>query len=175
MLEEDTVFPSVLDLDPHERINQLQDETAHLSPEELLHKGFAAFQANDSLLALVCLERAAAVIDTPELSSTLAFCLAKELARFDRAVPLCRAAMAKEPDNTLHYLLMGRILLMQGKKPEAIDVLNEGLGHGADARIIADLQLLGYRRKPVIPFLHRQHLLNQSLGYILDRARRRKH
>lgn len=175
MIECETCFPSVLDVDPHERIAQLEREVEGLMPEELLRRGYAALDDNDSLLALVCLEQASTTVDSPELLSNLAFCRAKELARFDEATALCRSALGRDPDNTIHYLNLGRILLMQGKKKAAMEIFAEGLRHGADPRISADLQLLGARRRPVIPFLNRKHLLNQSLGYILDRARLRKH
>lgn len=175
MEEPETYFPSSLDVDPHERIGQLEQEIEGLAPEELSRRGYKALDENDSLMALVCLKRASTVMDSPELLSNLAFCTAKELARFDEATSLCRSAIERDPDNTLHYLNMGRILLMQGKKPAAMEILNEGLRHGPDSRISADLQLLGTRRKPVIPFLRRAHPLNKSLGYILDRARHRKH
>lgn len=175
MEEHESVFPRVLDIDPHERIGQLEHEIEGIAPAELLRRGSKALDEGNTLLALVCLRQAAVTIDTPELLSNLAFCKAKELARFEEAAALCRTALEKDPDNTLHYLNMGRILLLQGKKTEAMEIFNEGLNHGPDSRISADLQLLGTRRKPVIPFLHRKHLLNQSLGYILDRARFRRH
>jgi tetratricopeptide (TPR) repeat protein len=101
--------------------------------------------------------------------------MAKERAQFKEAAELCRSALESDPDNTLHYLNLGRILLMQGKKSEAMEIFNKGLRHGSDPRISADLQMLGTRRRPVIPFLNRKHLLNQSLGYILDKALRKRH
>lgn len=175
MEEHENIFPRILDIDPHERLGQLEHEVEGVAPAELLRRGNKALDEGNTLLALVCLKQAAATIDTPELLSNLAFCKARELAHFDEAVTLCRTAMEKDPDNTLHYLNLGRILLMQGKKTEAMDMFHEGLLHGPDNRISDDLQLLGTRRKPIIPFLHRTHPLNQSLGYILSRARLRRH
>ncbi|GAM07977.1 hypothetical protein OR1_00246 [Geobacter sp. OR-1] len=166
-------FASVLDIDPHERLATLEKEIAGVSAVELLSRGLAALDS-DSLLALVCLERANEEIRTPELHSALGFCLAKERVEFGRAMELCRAAIDAEPGNTRHYLYLGRVFLMQGKKNEALEVYHEGLSHGDDAEIKADIKLVGSRRRPVIPILQREHILNRSLGYIIEKVSRKK-
>jgi tetratricopeptide (TPR) repeat protein len=174
-LEPETAdFLSLLDIDPHERLSQLEKEVEGIPPAELLSKGLKALANNDSLMALVCLERAAKHEDTPELASNLGFCLAKEYNQFDRAIALCRSAIEREPKNTRHYLNLGRVYLMKGKKDVALVIYHEGLLHGKDPEIIKDLQLVGMRRRPVIPLLHREHILNRSLGYILARVKDRK-
>lgn len=160
-----SLFLSLLDIDPHEGLEHLEKKVAGLPPAELLPRGLAALKNNDFLLALACLERAATAVDTPELASNLGFCLAKERAQFERAIELCRDAIAREPERTSYYLNLGRVLLMQGKKPEALEVYREGLRHGPDPEISADLQLVGIRRPPVIPALRRDHFLNRALGY----------
>ncbi len=174
-LEPTTVdFLRLLDIDPHERLSQLEVVVDKIPPAELVTKGFEALGNNDSLMALLCLERAAKCEDTPELASTLGFCLAKELNQFERAIALCRSAIERDPENTRHYLNLGRVFLMKGKKHEALDIYNEGLRHGKDPEIFKDIQLIGLRRKPIIPLLHREHILNRSLGYILARVKDRK-
>jgi len=167
-------FLRLLDIDPHERLSLLEKEVAEIAPAELLSKGLEALANNDSLMALVCLERAAKREDTPELASSLGFCLAKELNQFERAIALCRSAIERDPENSRHYLNLGRVYLMRGKKNEALDIYKEGLRHGKDPEIYRDLQLVGMRRRPIIPLLHREHILNRSLGYILARVKDRK-
>jgi tetratricopeptide (TPR) repeat protein len=171
--QEKLPFVSLLDIDPHERLSSLEKDIEGLTADELRAKGLAAVDS-DSLLALVCLERAFTDIQTPELASALGFCLAKERTQFDRAVELCRLALEKEPAIAKHYLYLGRVFLMQGKKNEAIAVYMEGLSYGEDAEIIADVKLVGTRRRPLIPILHREHILNRSLGYIIDKMSRRR-
>jgi tetratricopeptide (TPR) repeat protein len=170
---ENLPFVSLLDIDPHERLASLEKDIAGLTAEELRAKGLAAVDT-DSLLALVCLERAFSDIQTPEIASALGFCMAKERTQFDRAVELCRIALEKEPAIPKHYLYLGRVFLMQGKKNEAIAVYMEGLSYGEDAELIADVRLIGTRRRPLIPILRREHLLNRSLGYIIEKVSRRK-
>lgn len=170
---QDRPFVSLLDIDPHERLGELEKEVEGMPSDTLLMKGLNVIET-DSLLALVCLERAALDIHTPELASALGFCLAKERAQFGRAVELCRSAIAMDPSNTAHYLHLGRVYLMQGKKNEAIEIYKEGLTHGENAQIREDLGLIGLRRRPVIPLLRREHALNRSLGFILDKISRKK-
>jgi tetratricopeptide (TPR) repeat protein len=165
-------FISLLDIDPHERLGLLEQQIAGTPPDELLAKGLSAL-GSDTLLALVCLERAFIEIQTPELESSLGFCLAKERAQFGRAIELCRAAIDRDRLNPRHYLLLGRVFLMQGKKNAAIEIYHEGLKHAEDPEIRADLKLVGSRRRPVIPILHREHILNRSLGFILNKISRK--
>lgn len=173
--ENDTAtFLKLLDIDPHERIDQLEQDVAVLSQQELATKGLAAYRDNDTLLALVCLERVENAAETPELASCLGFCLAKERGQYDRAISLCKSAMVKEPKTTHHYLNLARIYLMQGKKKEALATYQQGLQQEKDPEIITDLQLMGSRRRPVIPILQREHILNRSLGYLLNRNRHRQ-
>jgi tetratricopeptide (TPR) repeat protein len=167
-------FLRLLDIDPHERLSQLEEMVKGVPPAELLPKGLEALVNNDSLMALVCLEQAAKSEDTPELSSCLGFCLAKELNQFERAIALCRSAIERDPANTRHYLNLGRVFLMMGKKGEALNIYNDGLRHGKDPDILQDLKLVGMRRKPIIPALHREHIINRSLGYIIARLKDRK-
>jgi tetratricopeptide (TPR) repeat protein len=164
---ETVTFMSLLDIDPHQRLDQVEQEIAGLQPEELFSRGLEALTKGDSLYALACLERAAGDISTPELLSNLGFCLAKERAQFDRAVELCSQAIDQQPASTSFYLNLGRVHLMMGNKKLAIDTYQEGLRHGDDPRIREDLQLLGIRRRPLLKKLDREHPLNRSLGYLL--------
>lgn len=165
---DDGPFIRLVDIDPHERISELEQKIEGVPCDILLEKGLASL-GTDTLLALVCLERASVEIHTPELSSALAFCLAKERTQFAKAVELCRSAIEQDKGNPSHYLRLGRVFLMQGKKTEAINVFHEGLRQGEDPEIRADLNLVGSRRRPVIPILRRDHVLNRSLGYILKK------
>ena len=160
-------FVSLLDIDPHERLELLVKETDGLSSASLLRKGLDALDRSDTLAALVCLEKAYTEIQTPEICSALGFCLAKERFHLERAYELCSSAVEQEPENPRHYLYLGRVLLMKGKKIEAMATYHEGLRHGDDPEIRSDLHLIGTRRRPVIPMLRREHILNRSLGYLI--------
>lgn len=170
---DDGPFTRLVDIDPHERLSLLEKQIEGVEPDKLLAKGFATLDS-DSLLALLCFERASVTVHTPELASALGFCLAKERTQFQKAVELCRSAIEQDKQNPSHYLRLGRVLLMQGKKTEAISVYHDGLRQGDNPDIRADLALVGSRRRPVIPILHREHILNRSLGFILNKFSRKQ-
>ena len=134
--------------------------------EELYLKGISAVEKGNWLAALVCFEKLVQLDDKPVYNSYFAACIAKERGQSSQATQLCRDAMEKEPDNPVHYLNLGRIFLFQGRKIEAIKIFREGLKHNSEPRIIEELQKLGTRKQPVVPFLHRNNPLNKFLGII---------
>lgn len=139
--------------------------------EELYEKGVEAVDMGNWLSALAWFEKAVQMEERPVFHSSLAACIAKERGQYNKAVQLCRDAIEKEPENPVHYLNLGRISLFQGRKEEAMKIFREGLGHGLERRIIWELEKLGTRKKPVIPFLHRDSPVNKYLGIFLKKIR----
>lgn len=137
--------------------------------EELVAKGLTALDNDHLHLALVCFERAVEVERRPLVCSSLGFCLAAARGEIDRGIDLCREAIGKEPANTVHYRNLGRVLLLAGRKDEALLAFRQGLRLGRDEGIIRELEALGTRKPPVIRSLHRDHLLNKCLGIVLCR------
>ncbi len=135
--------------------------------EQLYEKGVAAVDNGNWLAALVCFEKLVQLEEKPVFFSYFAACMAKERGQFNHAALLCRDALEKEPDNPVHYLNLGRIFMFQGRKDEAIKILRDGLSHGAEPRIIEELQKLGTRKPPVFPFLDRNNPINKSCGIML--------
>jgi predicted Zn-dependent protease len=135
--------------------------------EQLYEKGVAAVDAENWLAALVCFEKLVQLEGKPVYLSFYAACMAKERGQFNQAALLCRDALEKEPDNPVHYLNLGRIFMLQGRKDETIKILRDGLSHGAEPRIIEELQKLGTRKPPVFPFLGRNSLINKYCGILL--------
>ncbi len=142
--------------------------------EEFFEKGVRTAENGNWLAALACFEKIVLPDGNPAALSYLAVCIARERGQFIKAEGYCREAIGREPENPVHYLNLGRVFLVQGKKVEAIRVFREGLGHGVDKRIIDELNRLGTRRKPVIPFLGRDNPINKYLGIILTRLGLRK-
>ncbi len=141
---------------------------------ELFEKGVRAAESGNWLTALACFEKIVQPDGKPASLSYFAVCIARERGQFNKAEAYCREAIDKEPENTVHYLNLGRVFLFQGRKIEAIHVFREGLGHGLESRIIDELNRLGTRKKPVIPFLRRDHLINKYLGILMNRLGLRK-
>lgn len=107
--------------------------------------------------------------DIPQYASCFAYCIARERGQYQLAMTLCEKAIAREPENTLHYLNLGRVFLLAGKKTEALDVFRRGVSQERDQRIIDELNRLGERKPPVFPFLKRSNPLNKYLGMLLKR------
>lgn len=133
----------------------------------LLKEGIAALDAGNTGLALQRLQAAADLDESPEVLSHLAFCVARERQDYKRAEALCREAIDEEPWYSVHYLNLGRILLLEGRKEEAIRAFRDGLLREANPRIKAELENLGIRKYPVISSLPREHFLNKYLGKLL--------
>ncbi len=141
--------------------------------EELFDKGAKAAENGNWLGALACFEKVAQLNGKPASLSYLAVCIARERGQYSKAEMLCREAIEKESNEPVHYLNLGRVYLLQGRKGEAIRIFREGLSHGVDVRIIDELNKLGTRRKPVLSFLKRDNPINKYLGLILARLRLR--
>jgi Flp pilus assembly protein TadD len=142
---------------------------AHDNWAALVQQGTAAMNRGNTLSALLSFQDAAKVKTTPVLCSNLAFCLARERRQVQKAILLCNEALTVEPANTVHYLNLGRIYLLSGKKDAAIQTFRQGLKVGKNAEIVSQLRNLGLRRDPVLSTLPRNHPLNRYLGLILHR------
>jgi tetratricopeptide (TPR) repeat protein len=141
--------------------------------EELSVKGADAIDKRNWLAALACFEKLVQLDENPVHSSYFAACIAKERGQFGKAVLLCRDAIEKEPDNPVHYLNLGRVYLFQGQRGEAVKTFREGLSRNMEPDIIEELNRLGMRKKPVIPFLSRDNPANKFLGKMLKMLRLR--
>jgi Flp pilus assembly protein TadD len=144
-------------------------------PEQLFANGVKAADKGNWVAALACFEKVVKSGGNPAGSSYLAVCIARERGQFNKADMLCKEALDIEPENPVHYLNLGRIFLLQGRKKEAIQAFREGLRRGGvEQRIIEELNRLGTRKGPVISFLKRDNPINKYLGILLTKLRLRK-
>lgn len=122
------------------------------------------------LAALACLEKALKIWDDPTWYSRLGFCIAKERGHVTRGLELCKAAIDHEPENPDHYLYLGKLYLMTGRREEGLQAFRQGMSHGGNHVELKDaLEKNGTRKPPPIPFLHRDNPLNKYIGIILGR------
>jgi len=138
-------------------------------PEILFTKGVKSLARGEWPVALACFEDAAKLKDTPLHNSYLALCMARERGQFKKAIVLCTEALDAEPDNSVLYLNLGKVHLLQKERDEAILVFRLGLGREANQQIIAELDKLGSRKPPPLSFLKRDNPLNRYLGKILTK------
>lgn len=137
--------------------------------EKLFTSGLRALAQEDTLAALALFEKAVQRDEKPAYCSYLALCIAKERGQFQLAVTLCEKAKAREPQNPVHYLNLGKVYLYAGKKDDAIRTFREGLSREKDQAIIDELNKLGTRKPPVISFLKRSNPVNRFLGTLLTK------
>jgi tetratricopeptide (TPR) repeat protein len=136
---------------------------------EEFKKAQEALRSGNYPTALCCLQRCVAWCPTPECLSALGYCQAKVQGDFKGGVARCQEALNLEPDNSFHYLQLGRIHLLADRRSEAIMVWRQGLRLEKNRHIIRELERLGIRRDPVLTFLHRQHPVNVFLGKYMTR------
>jgi len=141
--------------------------------ERLFAKGLEALAGSNTLSALSCFEKAINIKYSPVISSYYAFCIAKERGQVSKAISLCKEAIKKEPNNSLPYLNLGRIYLIDNNKADAIKTFREGLNYEANQQIVDELNRLLIRKQPIVTFLKRSNPINKYLGIILKKLRLR--
>ncbi len=108
--------------------------------------------------------------DNPRYRSSYGLCIGLVERRFNKALELCGSAVKEEFFNPDLYLNLARVHLAFGFKAEGLRYLRRALMiDPANAAAQRELRELGERRRPVLKFLPRRHVLNRLLG----RARRR--
>lgn len=135
-----------------------------LEVDELVQLGTDALEVRKFAAAHRYLHAALAKQRSPNHLSLYALALAQHTGNIQTAVALCQEAIKHEPKNSDHFLRLGTIYLVAGRKKDAIRVLHLGLRLGRNPGIRRLLQTLGQREKPVLPFLSRGNPLNKYLG-----------
>ena len=135
--------------------------------EELRRKGLEALQRKLYYLARSCFEQALSLQESAEVSSHLAFCMAKSGADRRQALKLAEAALQREPDNLDLQLNLGRVQIIAGSKEQGLKTLRKGVQLGGGKEFLAELTKWGTRTPPPIPSLPRNHPLNKYLGILM--------
>ncbi len=143
----------------------MADETTNPFEE-----GLKALASDDTAEALFFFDQAAAGGSSPLAAAYLAFCMAKELGEFGKAVALAREAVRQEPHTVELSLLLGRVHLLAGQKQSAIRAFQHGLQSGEHAALRDERGALGVRRPPLLRFLTRSNPINKYLGLFLARV-----
>lgn len=138
--------------------------------EDLFTKGSDELLWGNTSEALECFTKLVAIERLPIYCSSLGYCLAKEKGDVKQAISLCNEAIRKEPKNSDHFLNLGRVELLAGRKSEAIRIFRMGLRHERNREIISELEKLGIRNLPPITFLDRDNPVNKYLGIMLKKA-----
>jgi tetratricopeptide (TPR) repeat protein len=146
--------------------------SAHYSADDHFRRGEAALASGDAVAALDHFRISQRIEPTnARYRSYFGLCLGLAERRFDKALELCRSAAKEEFFNPALYLNLARVHLAFGFKAEAIRFLRRGLMiEPENQAILAQMRDLGIRRRPVLGFLRRGHLLNRLLGRFSGRV-----
>ncbi len=137
--------------------------------KQLVSEGIAAVEKGNTWLALAHFENAAKQQPSPAVASYLGYCLAKERRQMQKAALLCSEAIRLDPNNSVHYLNLGRVYLLADQKSRAIQTFRKGLKTGRNRQIVEELKALGLRKEPFFSSLSRTHFLNKYVGMLLNK------
>jgi len=146
--------------------------------EESYEKGLCALGQGKTKTALALLEAAIEIErrrgNGPPQARYLSYyglCLALVRNEVREGLRYCREAITLESYNSTLRCNLGRVLLRAGRRREAHRCFARGLrlepGHAATYR---ELRQMGLRRKPLLPFLARNHPINVFFGRLRQSA-----
>lgn len=109
--------------------------------------------------------------DNPYYMSYLGLAVAAADQRWAEAEKLCQSAMRMNRRQAQLYLNLAEVYVAADRRQAAADVLARGLHYSPhDVRIRMALDRLAIRRRPLLSFLPRGHIINRGLGLIRHQA-----
>jgi predicted Zn-dependent protease len=143
--------------------------------ESRFARGLEALEAGRGLEALALFEAAIELerrlgARTPQARylSFYGLSLALEADRLREGAELCRQAIGLEFFNADLSWNYGRVLLAQERRKEAYQVFLKGLSvQKSHQGILRELARMGWRKRPIVPFLDRKNPVNVALGKML--------
>ena len=145
------------------------------SAEARFQKGLQAMEAGRGVEALALFEAAIELerrqgAKTPQARylSWYGLCLAREGNQKREGAELCRQAIGLEFFNADLCHNYGTVLLSLDRRRDAFQAFLKGLSVQRNHQgILRELARMGWRRRPVLPFLARSNPLNVALGRML--------
>lgn len=143
-----------------------------MTGEEYLELGLAYMREKNWDSALnTLLESQKRFSDLPEenvppmLFSALGLCYAMARNNIMSGLTYCQRAISMDEFQPHFYYNLGLIYLKTGDKKKAIAAFRKGLKLNPEhSGIWSQISQLGFRKRPVLSFLPRQHFLNKYLG-----------
>ena len=149
----------------------------NLKPQELLASGIKFLKQEkywDALNVIkAAIEKAGYDFDNmpPDYLSYLGLATALAEKRYRDGAALCEMAVKKEFYNSAYYLNLGKVYLAGGHKHKAVNSFRTGLKIDKNHKgIIEELNKMGVRRSPIVPFLPRKNVLNKFIGTLVHRV-----
>ncbi|MEO8216472.1 MAG: tetratricopeptide repeat protein [Acidobacteriota bacterium] len=147
-------------------------ENEGLGLDRTLKKGIMAVEREDytsgmELLSTVYTELSEGPADG---LSHYGVCLSLLEKKHKPAIRLCQRAVDVQFYQPSHYVNFVKVYLAAGSRRKAVEILEQGMRRlPNDETILGLRQKIGYRRSPVIPFLHRDNPMNIAFGKMRSR------
>jgi tetratricopeptide (TPR) repeat protein len=107
----------------------------------------------------------------PYYISFLGLSIARAQRKWDQACELCEIAVQLKPKEMQFHLNLGEVYASAGLREKALDKLDEALElFGEDTRLKRARSMVVNRRRPILPFMGREHFLNRELGKLRHRT-----
>lgn len=141
------------------------------SPEEYFKDGLSFLAEDNIQKAFLEFEKAYnANNNIAKYVSYYGLCAALFKGDVENSIELCTRAIKIEFFRPEYYLNLGKAFLKAGKKQSAINTFRKGLKiDNKNEPIKMELEKMGIRARPVIPFLKRSNPINKYLGIIFRR------
>ncbi len=148
----------------------LKADTQAIAVADLVEEGVEACRRGDWEQGLALLWKVARKDEPQQKLPSLYFSYAGYgAARFDKrwkeGLRLCRYAIKLDAFQPENYLNLARVYLLRRQRKKAVAALEKGLRlDSRNPHLVEFRRTIGYRRRPVIPFLPRGSALNRWLG-----------
>lgn len=144
-------------------------------PEEYYKAGVFLLRRSRNREALLAFKQALELRPTdPRYMSYFGLALALSENRVRESLKICENSVEKEFFRSELYLNLGRVYIMAGNRRKAHTAFRKGLALDRENfELKKELERMGVRKGPVLPFLDRRHPLNKLAGKVLHRLRLR--
>jgi len=162
--------PNLNRVDPTQRNLVTEDD-----PTKLFRAGLHLLRGNRLQEAVAAFKRALTMApDEAIFMSYYGLALVQTGRQYQDALNLCEDAVKRSPYHPELYHNLAQVYLIKGKRKKAIAALNRGLQLDPHYDAILDeFRRIGIRKRPPLPFLDRDHVLNIYLGRTLRLMRLR--
>lgn len=150
-----------------------------MTGEEYLELGQAYIRERNWESALNALLESQKLFETipaesvpPALFSLLGLSYAMARNKIESGLTYCQRALEEDGYQPDFYYHLGLVYLKAGEKQKAISAFRKGLKIDPNhSGIWFRIAQLGFRKRPILPFLPRQHFLNKYIGMWLTQPR----
>lgn len=151
-------------------------------PQDLVTMGISAARAASFERGLIFLAEAYRHLSREKdaklpaaLLSYYGLCLALHRGKIKEGAEFCQLAVEREFYNADHYLNLAQVWQAGRSRRKAVEAIERGLGKDPRHAGLHKLKVsIGLRRRPVLPFLHRDNPLNIRLGKIRHQLKGQK-